>query len=81
MKAALAPPLRRPGLRGALLSWDGQLEDDARLVVALARTAASYGARVVTRAQVVRADGTSAQVRDTLTGEELTVRARAVVQA
>ena len=28
------PALRQPGLRGALLNWDGQLEDDARLVVA-----------------------------------------------
>src|SRR5690606_9359793 len=25
----MAPPLRRDGLRGGLLSWDGQLEDDA----------------------------------------------------
>ena len=35
----------RGGLRGGVLSWDGQLEDDARLVVALARTAAGHGAR------------------------------------
>ena len=28
----LAPSLRREGLRGAMLGWDGQLEDDARLV-------------------------------------------------
>ena len=41
----LAPALRPGGLRGALLSWDGQLEDDARLVVAVARTAAAHGAR------------------------------------
>ena len=39
----LAPALRAAGLRGGLLSWDGQLEDDARLVVGIARTAA--GAR------------------------------------
>jgi len=32
---SLAPGLRRHGLRGALLSWDGQLEDDARLGTAL----------------------------------------------
>jgi hypothetical protein len=46
----LLPRVRRSGLRGGLLNWDGQLEDDARLVVALARTAASYGARIVTYA-------------------------------
>ena len=37
----LAPGLRRAGLRGGLLSWDGQLEDDARLVTTIARTAAA----------------------------------------
>src|SRR4051812_335685 len=42
------PALRRDGLSGSLLSWDGQLEDDARLVVALARTAAAHGARILT---------------------------------
>ena len=35
----MAPPLRAAGLRGGLLSWDGQLEDDARLVATIARTA------------------------------------------
>ena len=30
----LAPVVRREGLRGAILSWDGQLEDDVRLVLA-----------------------------------------------
>jgi glycerol-3-phosphate dehydrogenase len=39
----LAPALRRNGLRGAMLGWDGQLEDDARLVTTVARTAASCG--------------------------------------
>ena len=37
---ALAPSLRSTGLRGGLLSWDGQLEDDARLDFYQARTAA-----------------------------------------
>src|SRR3954451_2338305 len=39
----LAPAVRRDGLRGGLVQWDGQLVDDARLVVALARTAAGLG--------------------------------------
>ena len=44
-----APGLRSAGLRGGLLSWDGQLEDDARLVTTIARTAARHGAHVRTR--------------------------------
>ena len=54
---ALAPGLRSAGLRGGLLSWDGQLEDDARLVTTIARTAAATGAVVRTRARVVSATG------------------------
>ena len=53
---ALAPSLRPAGLRGAMLGWDGQLEDDARLVTTVARTAASYGAHVRTRARVALRD-------------------------
>ena len=77
----LAPALRRDGLRGAIVHWDGQLEDDARLVTCLARTAASYGAHVRTRARVLSATGTRVELRDELTGECTTVAARAVVNA
>ena len=73
----LLPAVKRDGLRGAMLNWDGQLEDDARLVVALARTAASYGARVLTRVAATSAS----TVRDELTGQTLQVRARHVVNA
>lgn len=79
--ARLLPGVRRAGLRGGLLNWDGQLEDDARLVVALARTAASYGARIVTCARAVEADGTGATVRDERSGSSLRISARAVVNA
>lgn len=78
---ALAPGLRGGGLRGGLLSFDGRLTDDARLVVALARTAASYGARIITRARATAMDGSGAAARDELTGEAFTVRARTVVNA
>ena len=78
---ALAPGLRRAGLRGGLLSFDGQLVDDARLVVALARTAAGLGARVITRARATRLTGHGADVTDTLTGASLRIEARAVVNA
>jgi glycerol-3-phosphate dehydrogenase len=75
------PGVAREGLRGGLLSYDGQLEDDARLVTALARTAASYGARVLTKVRATALTGDSATLRDELTGQTLTVRARAVVNA
>ncbi|GGK64014.1 glycerol-3-phosphate dehydrogenase/oxidase [Nocardia camponoti] len=77
----LAPTVRRAGLRGGLQAWDGQLVDDARLVVALARTAAGAGATVLTRVEAVAADGNSVQLRDTMTGETLSVAARAVINA
>ncbi|GAA4954444.1 glycerol-3-phosphate dehydrogenase [Nonomuraea thailandensis] len=89
----LAPILRADGLRGALLSWDGRLLDDARLVVAIARTAAAHGARILTRCRALRLTGSGAghrpghgpgpgaDVRDELTGEEFTIRARVVINA
>jgi glycerol-3-phosphate dehydrogenase len=77
----LVPALRPAGLRGAVLGWDGQLEDDARLVTTIARTAASYGAHVRTRARVLEATGTSVRLRDELTGGTRTVTARRVVNA
>jgi len=77
----LAPGLQPAGLRGALLHWDGQLEDDARLVIALARTAAGFGARVLTYTEVLAVDADGAQVRDVRTGAEGQIRARAVVNA
>ena len=78
---ALAPGPRSAGLRGGLLSWDGQLEDDARLVTTLARTATSYGAHVRTRARVLSATGSTVELRDELTGSTTAVNARAVVNA
>ncbi|MFD4265097.1 glycerol-3-phosphate dehydrogenase/oxidase [Rhodococcus sp. NPDC058481] len=79
--AELAPAVRRDGLRGGLLAFDGQLIDDARLVVAIARTAAQHGATVLTRVGAYDVTGTSARLRDEITGEELTIRARSVVNA
>ncbi|GGI68703.1 glycerol-3-phosphate dehydrogenase [Saccharopolyspora subtropica] len=78
---ALVPGLRPAGLRGGLLGFDGQLVDDARLVVALARTAAGFGARVLTRVRVNRLDGGGADAVDEVSGESLRIRARAVVNA
>lgn len=77
----LAPTLRADGLRGAVLGWDGQLEDDARLVTTIARTAADRGAAVHTHARVVAASGTEVTLRDELTGATSTVRTRTVINA
>lgn len=76
-----APSLAETGLQGAILSWDAQLEDDARLVVAVARTAAAHGARVLTYCEVLRLSGSGASVRDVQTGREFEVTARHVVNA
>ncbi len=77
----LAPVVRREGLRGAILSWDGQLEDDVRLVLAVARTAAANGARVHTKVRVSEALGDGATLTDARTGESRTIRARTVINA
>ena len=55
-EVARATPAVRAG-RGGVVFWDGQLADDARLVVALARTAAALGVRVGTGATVTGVDG------------------------
>ena len=76
--ARLTPGVR-PG-RGGVVFWDGQLVDDARLVVAIARTAAAYGARILTGAAVTAVDG--ADVHAIVDGSEaVTLRARVVVNA
>ncbi|MET8876884.1 glycerol-3-phosphate dehydrogenase/oxidase [Nocardia sp. NPDC004604] len=77
----LAPTVRREGLRGGLQAWDGQLVDDARLVVALARTAAAQGATILTRVEALDVTGDSATLRDTSTGETMAIRSRTVVNA
>lgn len=72
-----------PGVRagrGGVVFWDGQLVDDARLVVALARTAAAHGAQVLTGATVDAVDGTDVHL-DLDNGEALTLRAGVVVNA
>lgn len=78
---ALVPGVRAADLRGGLLGFDGQLVDDARLVVALARTAAGFGARILTHVRARRIDGSGADVVDQRTGESLRIRARSVVNA
>ena len=75
------PALAPDGLRGGISTTDGRLVDDARLVVAVARTAAAYGALICTRTRADRVDGRGATLTDLRTGESLDVGARMVVNA
>jgi glycerol-3-phosphate dehydrogenase len=77
----LVPAVRRDGLSGGLLAYDGQLIDDARLVTAVARTAAQHGARILTRIGATNATRTSVTLTDQRSGESFDVSARAVINA
>ncbi|GHA66440.1 glycerol-3-phosphate dehydrogenase/oxidase [Streptomyces termitum] len=81
----VAPCLRKDALVGALQYYDARM-DDARFVLTLVRTAASYGARAASRARVTgflregeRVVG--ARVQDVETGGEYVIRAKQVVNA
>jgi glycerol-3-phosphate dehydrogenase len=81
----LVPALRIDGLRGAVVYADGQF-DDARLAIALARTAVDHGAAVANYVRSMRLVYDGARVAgvealDGETGRSITVRARAVVNA
>ena len=81
----IAPDFRADELTGAIQYSDAQV-DDARLVVTIARTAASHGALCVTRTKVVGflREGervTGARAVDLETGRALEIRARVVVNA
>ena len=84
--AALAPDLRREGLRGAGLYFDAHV-DDVRLVLETLKSARTLGGAAVNHAEVVGfercEDGrvAGAVVRDALAGRRLTVRAEVVVNA
>ncbi len=79
------PTLRGEGLKGGVRYWDGQF-DDARLALALARTAAREGALVVNHCEVtglVHEAGrvTGLKARDRETGRTFRVQAGCVVNA
>ena len=77
----MAPTVSQEGLDGGLLAYDGQLIDDARLVTAVARTAAQHGARILTYVAASEATGTSVRLTDRRTGESFDVSAGAVINA
>jgi glycerol-3-phosphate dehydrogenase len=90
-RATLAafPGLRPDGVRGAIRYWDAQV-DDARHTLAVVRTAAGYGARVLNSARVTGllrdGEGSTApvvgvEVADLADGSGFSVRARSVIAA
>ncbi|OVZ61012.1 FAD-dependent oxidoreductase [Pigmentiphaga sp. NML080357] len=86
-RATLArqPALRAQGLRGGIEYWDGQF-DDARMAIALARTAAQAGALLLNYCAAVdfiREGGKVAGLRceDAETGRSYGIRAKCVVNA
>ncbi|MFI5358204.1 MAG: FAD-dependent oxidoreductase [Opitutales bacterium] len=81
----LLPTVKREGLRGGVLYYDGQF-DDARLALTLARTASALGAAILNYARVERllkTDGrvTGVEIVDGETGGRLRVNARVVINA
>lgn len=85
---AALPGANPDGLRGGVRYWDGQF-DDARLALALARSAERAGALVLNYAEVTGLDPapagqgglTALQVCDRLSGEVHHLRSRCVVNA
>lgn len=81
----LLPNVQPAGLSGGVKYWDGQF-DDARLALALARTAAARGAVVLNHCPVtalVREGGkvVGVSARDAVTDMSFTVRAACIVNA
>jgi len=81
----LVPAARTQGLRGAVRYWDGQF-NDARLAIAIARTAAQEGALLVNycRAERLLYEGTKVAgllCLDARTGQSYPIRSRCVVNA
>ncbi|MBN3302608.1 GPDM protein, partial [Amia calva] len=87
----LFPMLKKDKLVGAIVYFDGQ-HNDARMNLAIALTAARYGAAIANYTEVVRllkktdpASGKErvcgARCRDVITGQEFDVRAKCVINA
>ena len=81
----LFPQLNLDGYVAAVIYYDGQF-NDARMAVTLARTANAHGAACLNHVEVVELVKQGGQVRgavvrDVLTGETWTIRAKGVVNA
>ncbi len=79
------PNVWRTGLKGAVKYWDGQF-DDARLALAIARTAATKGAHLINHCRVTEIHHESGRasglvLKDAETGRELTIKTHCLVNA
>jgi len=79
------PMLRSEGLKAGVVYFDGQF-NDARMAVTLALTAEKHGAVIATHLEALGLEKhggktCGARVRDSISGEEFTIRARGVVNA
>jgi glycerol-3-phosphate dehydrogenase len=83
---ARLPTIKEAGLRGGILYYDGQF-DDARLLIALAQTAADHGATLLNYAPVVALIKNSnglihgVEARDLESGNAFHAQARIVINA
>ncbi|MDO5625103.1 MAG: glycerol-3-phosphate dehydrogenase/oxidase [Pseudomonadota bacterium] len=81
----LLPGARAEGLKGGVKYWDGQF-DDARLALAIARTAAAHGALLLNHMPAVdllhhAGKASGLRLRDAETGQEHRLQARCIVNA
>lgn len=86
----LFPMLKKDKLRGAIVYYDGQ-QDDARMNLAIALTAARHGATVCNHVSVTelikQKDATGkdvlcgAKVKDEISGKQWTVKAKCIINA
>jgi glycerol-3-phosphate dehydrogenase len=76
----LLPTLRTEQLRGGILYYDGQF-DDARLAIALARTAVQHGAIIANYLPVIAIRNRVVIARDAETGAELQIKGKVLINA
>lgn len=80
------PMLKREGLKAGVVYYDGQF-NDARMAVTLALTAKNNGAVIANHVEALSLEKDAkgkvcgARVRDAITGDEFTIRARGVINA
>ena len=82
---SILPNVRSEGLTGSIQYWDGQF-DDARLALAIARTAAQNGAKLLNYCEVlaiehVNGKARGALVKDLESGQSWSVQADCIVNA
>ena len=78
---AMVPELDEKALRRGYLYWDGQVVDDARLVIGIARTAAGLGAHILRDVKATALTAETVDALDAKTGARVSIRARVVVNA